>query len=654
MGWWGKHARFLLVALLVALSVASLPHIAWTANPEQQPSAISAATIPNDRLGINQISTADIVKTQAANLPTRYQKATDAGARWNRWPMYWPEVESSSGSFNYSVYDNVANWDRNKGFQANVVLMNTPGWATTAAAAPMEAPASRVGEGPHLIGPVSPPVGPTAISPATAPLKNLDAPVFVDVGGAGSDVPGPGKTINPNNSWARFVYNTVYHYTRRYPGVVKAWEMWNEPDLGTFWSGSASSYYRLLKVGYLAAKFADPNATVLMGGMAYWSNPSFFSQVLGLIKADPSAAANGYYFDATAWHWYSRSSQMYDMVNTTRSTLQSYGLGSKPIWVNETGVPIWDDPAKKPFGGSNTPYFASATQDEAASYVIQAIAYGLAAGVQRIIYFQEYDDGNNEAFGLLRNDDSQRPSYAAHQVASQYLLNYTAVQKITDEKVEKIVFLFSEPPSRKVTVLWNKSPVDLTYSLLAAPGATQPYRVDKAGNVTPLTKGSTYSMLLPRATDNNCNPNPPQGYPSNYQCTSIDDYIIGGSPYLIVEQIPSDTTPPTSAVLPLIPKLPTQFGIKWSGTDSGWGVASFDIQYRDGSGPWTDWINGTTATSAWFTGTEGHTYYFRSRARDLAGNVELWPAGDAADASTTVAPFPYKAILPSVFNGGRP
>ena len=44
---------------------------------------------------------------------------------------------------------------------------------------------------------------------------------------------------------------------------------------------------------------------------------------------------------------------------------------------------------------------------------------------------------------------------------------------------------------------------------------------------------------------------------------------------------------------------------------------------------------GTASTSATFSATPGHTYYFRSRARDKAYNVERWPSGDG-DAYTTL------------------
>jgi hypothetical protein len=71
--------------------------------------------------------------------------------------------------------------------------------------------------------------------------------------------------------------------------------------------------------------------------------------------------------------------------------------------------------------------------------------------------------------------------------------------------------------------------------------------------------------------------------------------------------------------------------IHWSGSDfGGSGILNYDIQYRDATmgGNWVNWLTGDTGTSEEFTGIVGHTYYFRSRARDRAQNVEEWPVGD--------------------------
>ncbi len=98
-----------------------------------------------------------------------------------------------------------------------------------------------------------------------------------------------------------------------------------------------------------------------------------------------------------------------------------------------------------------------------------------------------------------------------------------------------------------------------------------------------------------------------------------------------------DRTAPSSAVNPLNPtQSSTSFVVTWSGSDNLSGITSYDVQYRDGAGGiWTDWITGTTLTSAIFNGQHSRTYFFRSRALDRAGNQEPYPTGDG-DTYTTI------------------
>ncbi len=101
----------------------------------------------------------------------------------------------------------------------------------------------------------------------------------------------------------------------------------------------------------------------------------------------------------------------------------------------------------------------------------------------------------------------------------------------------------------------------------------------------------------------------------------------------------ADLQPPRSRVNPL-PTYSRSAGttVSWSGSDSGVaGIASYDVQYRIGTaGAWTDWQMNTADTSATFVGSSGQTIYFRSRARDNAGNGEAWPSAADGDASTTL------------------
>jgi RHS repeat-associated protein len=98
-----------------------------------------------------------------------------------------------------------------------------------------------------------------------------------------------------------------------------------------------------------------------------------------------------------------------------------------------------------------------------------------------------------------------------------------------------------------------------------------------------------------------------------------------------------DTGAPTSSVqaLPAVTNT-ASFLVSWSGADDagGSGLATFDVYVSDNGGPFTRWQSATAATSALFSGQNGHTYGFYSVATDLVGLRQPTPAG--AQATTVV------------------
>jgi uncharacterized membrane protein len=105
------------------------------------------------------------------------------------------------------------------------------------------------------------------------------------------------------------------------------------------------------------------------------------------------------------------------------------------------------------------------------------------------------------------------------------------------------------------------------------------------------------------------------------------------SPY-IKEDNTVEFETPTSRVLPLPKTSDTKFAVEWNGTDEGSGIYYYNIQYSTDGITWKNWITKTTRTSAEFDGTEGVTYYFRSKAVDNVLNEEMNKS--TPDTSTTV------------------
>jgi len=122
----------------------------------------------------------------------------------------------------------------------------------------------------------------------------------------------------------------------------------------------------------------------------------------------------------------------------------------------------------------------------------------------------------------------------------------------------------------------------------------------------------------------------------------------GYEPYLIVNYTQcSDLTPPTATVNPLPAWSKTSFNVSWTGSDSGAGIAYYNIQYNRNGGSWTNWLSQTTATSATFNGAaDGQQYQFRAQAADNCGNVGAWTGAQAFTNIDSVAPSASVAALP--------
>lgn len=528
----GDPRRLLSRAALVA-ALALLIALGPIRDSQGAPPAIGAlAAVPRDeRFGIAHISYG--TPATPGDLELRHAQAADAGARWNRWVIYWTDVETSAGVYDYSRVDTAVDRSQAWGFKVNAVLLGTPSQYATAGS--LSVPPPRVEDKAAAVAYLEAQAQgiPVQASSATSVPSGLHNATFAD----GTDVWAAGKAINPGNPWARFVNETV----RRYQGRVGLWEIWNEPDFSQFWSGSVADYVRLLKVGYLAAKAADPAAKVAVGGMMYWEkvnqtgqSHAWLRSFLGELNKDSQRGVNGHYFDVIPWHWYSRPSDVYWRTTEARTLLSQHGISGKALWVNESNAPACGEPPLN-VSCSDPAYRGSATVEEQAAFVVQAAAYALAADVAVFFVFQHYDDGVGEAYGLFRNDGSARPVRSAYQVAVSYLGGATSATRSAVGDYEKVVVETKQGESRRqATVVWKRTPGD---GMLGVPGSGTATLVSLDGTTQQVSaSGGAFAIPLRGATNNrsfNDDPN---------------DYIVGGVPRILVTS-PSSTAPTSGGLL---------------------------------------------------------------------------------------------------------
>ncbi len=132
---------------------------------------------------------------------------------------------------------------------------------------------------------------------------------------------------------------------------------------------------------------------------------------------------------------------------------------------------------------------------------------------------------------------------------------------------------------------------------------------------------------------------------------SVDN--AGNAENALTSTVKIDQTPPASYAYADSYSRSTSFTVYWDGSDLSSGIASFDVQSREGvNGTWKEFVTsaGPSQKSALFTGASaGKTYYFRSRSSDRAGNLEAWPS--APDAYVSVDPVVNGSFEPGDWSG---
>ena len=282
--------------------------------------------------------------------------------------------------------------------------------------------------------------------------------------------------------WGDYVYQTVARYGRS--GQVKHWEIWNEPNLtGSGYSSGLyeiSDYARILGVAHDAAKAADPEATIVLGGLAsVWSVPpapttyDYFDYLDALGKL--GAWGN---FDIVAVHPYRPDSPegqplRRDHPETFPEEMRRLDelvarYGPKPVWLTEIG---W----------ATNRGWPGVPEDRQGQFLARLYIMALATpNVEKVFWYDfrndtiptapydqpVYNDSYHELnYGLLRRTypldpnapNLRKPGFLAYRAMTNELRGLSLTEVPADGRRGDMpsTYWYRFGGTRRVDVLWN-------------------------------------------------------------------------------------------------------------------------------------------------------------------------------------------------------
>ncbi|MCL4393408.1 MAG: beta-galactosidase [Chloroflexi bacterium] len=312
----------------------------------------------------------------------------DAGLTWVKQQFAWRDIEGASkGTFDWSHADQAVEVSNAKGIDILARMDNAPEWAA-----------------------------PGCFSTAKSSM-------------------GPAKNTQ---DWLDF----LTAFVTRYKGRIRAYEIWNEPNLSREWCNQApnpTAYVALLKASYAKIKSIDPNAIIVSAGLtpttqdnsqampdatfvermytAMKNNSAGYFDALGVhapgYKAPPEMSPDQVAADPAYNHGEGAAGRIYSFrhVEDIRKIMVAHGDSAKQIVILEFG---WTQDAIHP--AYNWFHVDEQTQ---AKYIVGAFQYAKAnwspwIGAMFVIYMCNPDwtqDSEEYWWSIDQPDGTPRAAY---------------------------------------------------------------------------------------------------------------------------------------------------------------------------------------------------------------------------------------------------
>ncbi|HZV60245.1 MAG TPA: glycosyl hydrolase [Candidatus Eremiobacteraceae bacterium] len=241
----------------------------------------------------------------------------------------------------------------------------------------------------------------------------------------------PGFTAEPANldDWRTYVRTVV----SRYKGRIQAYEIWNEPNLRDFWTGTTDQMLTLTMEASQIIKSVDPHAIVVSPAATADYGIPWLAEFL--------KKGGGQYVDVIGYHFYLKPQSLPEdivpLVQSVRRVLSENNLDSKPIWNTESGWP---------------PGAHIDSEEAAGGLLARIFILNWAAGVQRF-YWYAWDNKSMAVRTYNEDDRTMTPAGYAYQSIQQWLVG--AQMTGCTQSRENIWTCQLNRSGKKQWIVWN-------------------------------------------------------------------------------------------------------------------------------------------------------------------------------------------------------
>ncbi|MEI6374857.1 MAG: hypothetical protein WCP26_13845 [Actinomycetes bacterium] len=267
---------------------------------------------------------------------------------WDTGTMWGNLEPQKGGAFQWANFDATVNAGKSRGVRDFLMVLGMPAaWASS---------------------------NPTKLSPFYTPKVSIAPP-------------------SSDYAWSRYVKAVATHAKTKFPTTTWSFEVWNEANLPSFYSGTAARLAKLTGLADIAVKSVNPAFKTVAAStttrMGIASGSGFFPRYLSALKSVRGYKGRAWPIDAYAFHPYPSGTgtpaDAAAAVALMRARITESGAPVRPLWNTEINYGI-AGPGTNSDGSPKYPH-TDIPGTKAADWLARTYLDSLRLGIDRVYWY---------------------------------------------------------------------------------------------------------------------------------------------------------------------------------------------------------------------------------------------------------------------------